>query len=197
MLPHIQSRLYLDTMDEYMIKYFYVYKIIKGKIMVTFTAYLFDGKKTAQKVLEELEDSSKNYMWIDDVAVVSKSDSGRLSIHSTWAQDETGAAGFGWGAFTGALLGMMAGPGGALAGATLGGSIWGLWGVMMDDIFNDPKLDLFASNLKKNTSALVLVSDETYLNDYEVTMAPYEGTLIQTELDEADVDYMRKKLASS
>lgn len=164
--------------------------------MVTFTAYVFNGKVTAQKALEELENSSKAYRWIDDIAVVSKSNSGRLSIQSTWAQDETGAAGFGWGAFTGGLLGLMAGPGGALAGAALGGSIWGIWGVMVDDIFDDPKLDLFASDLKRDTSALVLVTDEEYLSDYEVAMAPYEGTLIQTELDEADVDYIRKKLAS-
>ena len=164
--------------------------------MATFTAYMFDGKRTAQKVLDELEDSANDYMWVDDVAVVSKSKLGLLKINSTWAQDEMGAAGLGWGALTGALLGLMAGPSGALAGAAMGGSLYGLMGATMDLAFDDPKLDEFGAKLKDDSSALVLVTDETYLNEYEATLAPYEGTLIETELNEDDIDYIRKKLKS-
>ena len=164
--------------------------------MATFTAYLFDGKRTAQKVLDELEDSSNGYRWVDDVAVVAKDKLGLLKINSTWAQDEMGATGFGWGAITGGLLGLMTGPGGALAGAAMGGSLYGLMGATMDLAFDDPKLDEFGERLKKNTSALVLVTDETYLNDYELAMEPYGGVLIETDLNEDDINYIKKKLKS-
>jgi len=164
--------------------------------MATFTAYMFDGKRTAQKVLEDLENSSNTYLWIDDVAVVSKNKLGLLRIHSTWAQDEMGATGLGWGALTGALLGLLAGPTGALAGAAMGGSMYGLMGAAIDLAVDDPKLDEFASQLKKDSSSLVLVTDENYLNEYEAALAPYEGTVIQTYLNEDDIDYIRKKLKS-
>ena len=61
--------------------------------MVKFSAYLFDGKNTAMKALHTLEENDVPYVWIDDVAVVSKSKHGILNIHSTWAQDESGTAG--------------------------------------------------------------------------------------------------------
>jgi len=162
--------------------------------MAYFTAYLFNGKRTAQKVLEELEDSANDYMWIDDVAVVAKDKMGALKINSTWAQDEMGAAGLGWGAFTGALLGLMAGPGGAMAGAAVGGSLYGMLGLTMDMAFDDPKLDEFGNKLQKDTSALVLVTDTENMSDYELVIEPYGGELIQTELNEDDIDYIRKKL---
>jgi len=164
--------------------------------MAVFTAYLFDGAKTAQKVLDTLQDSPNEYVWVDDVAVVAKSKDGRLIIHSTWAQDEMGEAGFGWGAFTGGLLGLMINPATALAGAAVGGSLWGLFGLTMDEVVNDPGLDRFGKELKKDTSSLVLVTDEKYVNDYEVALQPFNGTVIQTNLDEDDVDYIRKKLKS-
>ncbi|RUM75666.1 MAG: hypothetical protein DSZ12_03225, partial [Sulfurovum sp.] len=66
--------------------------------MAVFTAYIFQGANTAQNVLEKLENLDEDYLWIDDVAVVSKKKNGRLHIHSTWAQDNMGASGFGWGA---------------------------------------------------------------------------------------------------
>ena len=164
--------------------------------MATFTAYLFDGRRTAQKVLDELEDSSNDYMWVDDVAVVSKNKLGFLKINSTWAQHEMGASGFGWGAITGGLLGLMTGPGGALGGAALGGSLYGLMGATMDLALDDPKLDEFGSRIQKNSSAIVLVTDEEYLSDYGLAMEPYGGTLIETELNEDDIDYIKKKLKS-
>ncbi|RUM72136.1 MAG: hypothetical protein DSZ12_04465 [Sulfurovum sp.] len=162
--------------------------------MAVFTAYLFDGSRTAQKVLDALEDSPNAYVWIDDVAVVSKKEDGRLKIHSTWAQDETGKTGFGWGAFTGGLLGLMINPAAALAGAAVGGSLWGLFGLGVDEIVDDPELDKFGKELKKDTSALVLVTQEGYENEYETALTPFNGKLIQTNLDETDVKYIKDKI---
>ncbi len=82
--------------------------------MYGFRAYLFDGKKTARKALESLEDQTPVYVWIDDVAVVSRSKHGSIRVHSTWAQDDSEVGtGAGFGAVTGGLLGLLFGPGGA------------------------------------------------------------------------------------
>jgi hypothetical protein len=74
--------------------------------MYGFEAVIFDGKRTARKALDTLEDSAPVYGWIDDVAIVSRNKLGFISIHSTWAQDDraVGARG-GWGMVTGALVG--------------------------------------------------------------------------------------------
>ena len=182
--------------------------------MATFTAYTFNGKKTAQNVLNRIEDSY-TYGWVDDLAVISKDDLGRIRIHSTWAQDNLGEAGLGWGALTGALLGLMAGPGGALAstaattltsseaaaaGAAAGGSLWGLLGLTTDAALDDPRLDEFADQLTDDSSALVLVTDESpYTDQYVEAMQtyvidPYNGVIIQTDLDSDDIKYLSKKV---
>ncbi|RUM72313.1 MAG: hypothetical protein DSZ08_01260 [Sulfurovum sp.] len=187
----------------------------KGKSMTTFTAYTFKGKRTAQEVLNKIEDSY-SYGWIDDVAVISKDDLGRIRIHSTWAQDNLGETGLGWGALTGAILGLLAGPGGALAssaataaaatsseaalaGAAAGGSLWGLLGLTTDEAIDDPRLDEFGDQLHKDMSSLVLVTGEPYVDEYVNVMgpyqeAPYNGIIIQTNLDDDDIKYISKKI---
>ena len=40
--------------------------------MYGFKAFLFDGKKTAGKAFDTLEDYTPTYVWIDDVAVISR-----------------------------------------------------------------------------------------------------------------------------
>ena len=162
--------------------------------MVAFKAYTFKGKKTAAKAFHTLEDYSPEYYWIDDVALVSRSKHGHLRVHSTWAQDESGTAGLGWGAFTGGLIGLMAGPGGALAGAAVGGSLGAMLGAADEITFDDPKLDDFAASLSKDTSALVLVGEETTLADFVSVFEPYGGKIIETNLDGKDIKAIRKAL---
>lgn len=163
--------------------------------MVGFKAIVFNGKKTAGKAFRTLEDYSPEYYWIDDVAVVSRSKHGHLRVHSTWAQDESGTAGLGWGAITGGLIGLLAGPGGALAGAAIGGLSFGLVGWSEDIAFDDPKLDAFAAALDKDTSALILVGEEATLLDFATAVEPFGGEVIDTELDENDVEALKKALA--
>jgi len=162
--------------------------------MIGFKAFTFKGRKTAAKAFDELEEYTPVYAWIDDVAEVSCSKHGYLRVHSTWAQDESGSAGLGWGAFTGGLIGLMAGPGGALAGAALGGSLGGLFGMTADIALDDPALDDFAASLEKDTSALVLVGEESTLADFGAALEPFGGEVIDTNLDEKDIEALRKAL---
>ena len=129
---------------------------------VAFKAFVFQGRRTAAKALETLEDRTPVYPWINDAAVVSRGKLGFTHVHSTWAQDDSAiGAGTGFGALTGAMLGCLLGPAGALAGAATGGSLGALFGVADDVAFDDPRLDDFAASLVKDSSALILTSRTT------------------------------------
>jgi len=163
--------------------------------MYGFKAFVFNGKKTAAKALDTLEDHMPVYPWIEDAAVVSRSKLGIIRIHSTWAQDDSAIGiGRGLGALTGAMLGVLMGPGGALAGAAMGGSMGALFGLTDEIAFDDPKLDDFAASLAKDTSALILVAEEATIADFTAAVAPFGGKVIQTNLNEKDVKALRKAL---
>lgn len=163
--------------------------------MYGFKAFIFDGKKTARKALDTLEDHTPYYVWIDDVALMSRNKHGSIRIHSTWAQDDSEpGAGAGFGAVTGGLLGLLLGPGGALAGAVMGGSLGAMFGIADEIDFDDPRLDDFAAALDKDTSALVLVGDETTLADFVSAVEPFGGAIIETDLNEDDIKALKKAL---
>jgi uncharacterized membrane protein len=163
--------------------------------MYGFEAVIFNGKRTARKALDTLEDSGAVYGWIDDVAIMSRNKLGFISIHSTWAQDDSAVgAGGGWGMATGALLGLIAGPGGAMAGAAAGGSMGALIGLGSEVALDDPRLDDFAQALDKDTSALVLVGEKPTIADFGAIVEPLGAKIVKTDLDEDDIKTIRKAL---
>jgi uncharacterized membrane protein len=163
--------------------------------MYGFKAFVFNGKKTAGKALDTLEDRTPVFPWIDDAAVVSRNKLGFTRIHSTWAQDDSAVGvGTGVGATTGAVLGLLLGPGGAMAGAAVGGSMGALMGVSDEIAFDDPRLDDFAASLAKDTSALVLVGEAPALADFTSAVQPFGGKIIETNLDDKEVTALRKAL---
>jgi uncharacterized membrane protein len=166
--------------------------------MYGFKAFVFNGKRTAGKALDTLEDHMPVYPWIDDAAVVSRSKLGFTRIHSTWAQDDSAiGVGTGVGAVTGGLLGMLLGPGGALAGAAAGGSVGAMLGVGDEIAFDDPRLDDFANSLAKDTSALILVGEKASIADFTSAVQPFGGKVIETNLDDKDVAALKKALKKS
>jgi uncharacterized membrane protein len=94
----------------------------------------------------------------------------------------------------GALLGLIAGPGGALAGAATGGSLGALMGVGSEVVLDDPRLDAFAQALDKDTSALILVGEKPTIADFGAIVEPLGGKVVKTDLNEKDVDAIRKAL---
>jgi len=163
--------------------------------MYGFRAFVFDGKKTAGKAFDTLEDYTPVYAWIDDVALITKSKHGSIRVHSTWAQDDSAVgAGTGFGALTGGMIGMLFGPAGALAGAAVGGSMGLLFGASADMAFDDPRLDDFADALVNDTSALILVGDDGVLDPFVSAVEPFGGRIIQTDLNEDDIKALRKAM---
>ena len=163
--------------------------------MYGFKAFVFDGKRTARKALHTIEDTGTDYLWIDDVAEVSRSKHGAIRVHSTWAQDDSDTgAGAAFGAVTGGLIGCMFGPAGALAGAATGGSLGAMMGAGEEIALDDPKLDDFAASLGNDTSSLILVGEEPTLADFVSIVEPFGGKIIETHLDENDIKAIRKAL---
>ena len=162
--------------------------------MTYFKSFTFEGKKSASKAFDTIEDNDDfDYVWLDDVAEVSVNSKGTYRIHSTWAQDSSNVpGGIGFGALCGGLLGMLFGPGGALAGAAIGGSIGGLIGHHENVKFDDPVLDDFAASLAPDTSALVLLGDEATLAEFTTALAVYDVVAFETELDK-DAEKALKK----
>lgn len=168
--------------------------------MLHVNAFVFDGKKTAGKVLDTLEEETptKVKRWIDDVAVVSRSKNGFVRVNSTWAEsDDAVAAGAGFGAITGGLIGATMGPGGALAGALAGGSLAGLTGLGVSVAVEDPRLEELGARLGDNTSALVLVANDDLGSDFRSAIEPYEATLIETDINDHDVKALREQLKAN
>ena len=89
---------------------------------------------------------------------------------------------------------MLFGPGGALAGAAVGGSIGALLGASDEIEFADPKLDEFAAALSPATSALILVGEEATLADFVSAVEPFGGKIVETDLDENDIKALKKGL---
>ena len=163
--------------------------------MYGFKAFVFNGKKTAGRAFDTLEDHMPVYPWIDDAAVVSKNKLGFTRIHSTWAQDDSAVGvGTGLGALTGALVGIVLGPAGVAVGAALGGTAGAVSGAASEIAFDDPRLDDFASSLVKDTSALILVGEKTTIADFTTAVTPFGGKIIETNINEADVKSLRKAL---
>jgi uncharacterized membrane protein len=165
--------------------------------MVGIRAFVFKGKKSAQKALDTIENNPVGYAFIDDVAVISVTKNGDVKVHSTWAQDDDDVSGgIGWGAITGGLIGALLGPGGALLGALGGAATGGLIGTTVALNMEDPKLTDLAMSLKNDTSALVLVSEEPTLLEFTTSMESFDAEVIETNMNEQDVIELREKLKS-
>ncbi|NDR56327.1 DUF1269 domain-containing protein [Aliiruegeria sabulilitoris] len=163
--------------------------------MYGFVAVVFDGHRTARKALDALADHDPAGIWVEDLAVLSRGKLGVTHIHSTWAQDDSDVgAGGKWGLITGGLIGLLFGPGGAMAGAALGGSLGAMGGATKEMMLEDPRLDELAVALVKDSSALVLVGERSTLADFLYAVEPLRGKVFKGDLSEATIHALRKGL---
>ena len=172
------------------------------KQAAAFRAITFPGQRTAAKAFDAIA-STHNYNWIDNVAILSRSQNGFIRVDSTWAQSDTAlGASINYGALTGALIGALMGPQGAIAGAigagAIGGTSLGAWvGAMTNLAFGDPRLEQFARQLDNDTSALILVSEPVSADEFDAAFSSLGGKLTATELDEKDIEALTKLLKAA
>ncbi len=167
--------------------------------MTYFKAFTFDGKKSARKAFDNVEDNLYTYDWyVDgDVAEISVNKIGNYRVHSTWAQDDSNVSGgIGFGAVLGGLVGLLFGPGGAIAGAALGGGVGGLIGDADNVDLEDPALDDFAASLVPDSSALLIIGEAAAVADFTAVLADYETQTFEKELDDATEKAIKQAMKS-
>lgn len=163
---------------------------------VYFVGLVFDTTYGASEALNKVRAAHElGYTWVDDVAIIERHHSGRIATHTPHGSV---AAGAGWGALIGALVGVFFPPAGFLAITGLSAGTGALIekaskeAYVPEDLFDEVK-----DSLEKGTSALLVLGETTMLGELEAAFAGAYAREIKRELDEETVDKMNEKLEES
>lgn len=145
--------------------------------MSSLIVIVFEGEETAGKVRQSLRSAqSHGMLQVSDAAVVSRDAAGTVRTDNEMSSQMKWGVGIGAAAglmltFMFPLVGMAAGAGaGAAIANSLGNSV-------------DPKfVEEVRNGLKPGTSALFVVGTADSLEGVRPVLAPYQGTLIHTNL---------------
>jgi len=165
--------------------------------MTYFKAFTFDGRRSAHKAINKMEDKDLSYIWMEegDYASISVNKNGHYRVHSTWAQDSSlTSGGAGLGAVLGGMIGLLFGPGGAIAGAAIGGGTGGLIGASENVSFNDPVLDDFAASLVPDSSALIILGPSDAIAEFTAELADYDVKTFGKEVDDATIKALKESM---
>lgn len=133
---------------------------------------IYSGAGRADEVLTGYQTlHPTDHEWTENVGVIERHKTGRISIYGALGSDESwneeGAkplVGLSAGGVTGMLLGALAGPAGVAAFGTLGLALGGLFGAADEEDTDQPTFDIIRSKLGKDSSALVLLADEGFVD---------------------------------
>jgi uncharacterized membrane protein len=124
---------------------------------------VYNGQDTATQVFKTMKSAqSSTGERIESYAVVSKDIKGKVTV-----RDQRGRDG-GVGAILGGVIGLVGGPVGVAAGAAAGGAVGYLTGNAVG-IPRD-KVDSMKQSLTPDSSALVVVLEDKWVNDVERDM---------------------------
>jgi uncharacterized membrane protein len=146
-----------------------------GSAVYDILAFVFDGQDSAKQTLDDIKSSGAlDGFDIEAQCIAEQDDKGKVHIH----EPGRGGVGATIGAVTGGLLGLLGGPAGVLAvgaaGAAIGGTAGHYWGriVPADD------LKQLGAALEPNTSALLLLLEDTYSEGVINGMADYDTNVV-------------------
>jgi uncharacterized membrane protein len=154
--------------------------------------FVFRGHGKAKRVLDEVKE--KQLAWLGDVGVIERGKHGRVTVHSSWAQNERDRKGLGWGALGGALLGALLGPGGVLAGLLVGGAAGGVAGTAIDLGAFDKRLSEIGDELKPDSSALMLWAEPAHVDAFVAEFRHHGARLIRSSLTDKEARRLREAL---
>ena len=122
---------------------------------------VYDGQDTASHVFTSIRaaQGSQTGERIESYAVVSKDMNGKVTVRDQRKRDAA------IGAVLGGVIGLVGGPAGVAAGAAAGGAV----GYLTGDAVGIPrdKVESMRTALTPNSSALVVVLDDTWVQDTE------------------------------
>lgn len=135
-----------------------------------------DGADTAFEALKDAEVGSFAY---DNAAVVRRDSVG--SVHTDETGDMTSGRGAGVGALVGGLIGILGGPAGIALGAGAGAAIGGV-AAHNDAGFNDESLERIGSALPPGTSALVVTTNQDFVESVRAAAAEERTLTLAQEI---------------
>lgn len=124
---------------------------------------VYNGQDTATQVFKSMKSAqSSTGERIESYAVVSKDLKGKVTVRDQRKRDA------GVGAVLGGVIGLIGGPAGVAAGATAGGAA----GYLTGDAVGIPrdKVESMKQSLTPDSSALVVVLEDKWVNDVERDM---------------------------
>lgn len=146
-----------------------------GSSVYDILAFVFGGQDTAKQTLDDIKSSGAlDGFEIQAQCIAEQDAKGKVHIH----EPGKGGVGATAGAVVGGLLGLIGGPAGVLAmgaaGAAVGGTAGHYWGriVPADD------LKQLGAALQPNTSALLLLLEDTYSEGVINGMASYDTNVV-------------------
>ncbi len=151
---------------------------VAGEANIELVIRVFDDPGGADDALEFVEDLSRQrVIEILDAAVLVKDQEGQVSVKDTREIDAK--KGRLMGAVTGGLIGLLAGPGGAVVGALVGLGVGGAAGKWIDEGFSDKFLANLLEHLQPGKSALVLLMEHHWVKKASESMSDLGGMVFQ------------------
>ena len=142
----------------------------------------FDDEEAASVALDELKQARKAAkLDFDESAVIRKDPDGTLHIKES--DDVSAEKGAGRGAMIGGVIGLLAGPAGAVVGAGTGA----LFGGMLsrdDEGLRDEGLEALGKKLPPDSSAIVAVVLEVWVPRFRVELYEYSDDVSVQVLDD-------------
>jgi len=147
-------------------------------------AVVFDTPDGAEKALKDLKRAEKEkVIGIINAAILKKDEKGKISYHETAeTKDLRNKSLIGGG--TGALLGLLGGPGGWLITTVVGAAIGGMISAFTDKGIPNEDLKDLANTLNTNTSTIVALVEHKWVNDLIDAFADYTAEVVKYELSE-------------
>lgn len=129
---------------------------------------------------------------LEDAAIITKEEGGRLRIQETKdTRPGQGAASGGW---LGMLAGIFFGGPALLAGAALGAAAGGIFAKLHDIGIQDAEMQQLGEELAAGDAALLLLVENAHLFHARAELRRFTGRLLRTTCDEDTAELLRSAL---
>jgi len=155
-------------------------------------AITFDDTLKAQEALLATSRLVKNnLMTLNDAAIVTKTNNGKIKINQTRDLDT------GHGALAGSWWGLLAGillfaP---IPGVVLGAAAGGIWAKLRDVGINDDQMKKMGEDIRPGDAALFLLVDRANWGEFNAEMRRFDGEVLATTLGAETETLLEESLA--
>ena len=157
-------------------------------------AIRFDHQLKAQEcVLAMARVSLAGHLELEDMAVVTNDD-GKIRLQQS--RDLNAGAGALNAGSVGALLGILGGPLGIVAGGALGATIGGIWGKFRDIGIDDDKMKDMGDSLGEGEAALFMLINAHDCDALARELKRFDGMILETTLAADEGDTLTEALCS-